>query len=88
MRYRFYPRRQSVHSHAFEPLLAQAGPLYLGLDNSHIHSTPAAREPAPGVERLFLPTYAWWLQPVDNLFGGLKQELTNCEAEDLGERRG
>ena len=87
LRYRFYPRRQSEQYHAFEQRLAGEGPLSLGLDNSNIHSTQAAREPAPGVERLFLPTYAWWLQPVDNLFGWLKRELTNCEARDLRERR-
>lgn len=88
LRYRFYPRRRSAQYHAFEQRLAQAGPLSLGLDNSNIHSTQAAREPAPGVKRLFLPTYAWWLQPVDNLFGWLKRELTNCEAHDLAARRG
>ena len=40
------------------------------------------------MNRLFLPTYAWWLQPVDNVFGWLKRELINCEARDLRERRG
>lgn len=88
IRYRFYPRRRSQEYHDFEERLARAGPLLLGLDNSNIHATKAAREPAEGVKRLFLPTYAWWLQPVDNLFGWLKKELANCEARDLRERRG
>jgi hypothetical protein len=85
IRYRFYGRRRSQEYHAFEEHLARAGPLRLGLD--HSHSTREAFEPAAGVERLFLPRYAWWWQPVDNRFGWLKRELANCEARDLAERR-
>lgn len=87
IRYRFYPRRRSQEYHAFEERLGRGGPLQLGLDNSNIHGTQAAREPAAGVKRRFLPRYAWWLQPVDNIFGWLKKELANCEARDMAERR-
>ncbi len=77
IRYRFYPRRRSEEYHAFEARLARrAGPLQLGLDNSNIHWSKVAQEPAAGVKRRFLPRYAWWLQPVDNLFGWLKEGVS------------
>lgn len=86
--YRFYPLRRSEQYHDFEQRLRREGPMGVGLDNSNIHFQKAARVPAEGVERLFLPTYAWWLMPVEDIFGWVKGELTNLEAKDMRERKG
>lgn len=86
--YRFYPQRRSEQYANFEHRLAhQEGAINMGIDNSNIHYQKAAKEPAPGVKRMFLPTYAWWLQPVENVFDWLKRELKNVEAHDMDERK-
>jgi len=86
--YRFYPQRRSEQYADFERKLAQQeGQVRVGLDNCNIHYQKAAQEPVPGVERLFLPSYAWWLQPLEKLFDWLKGQLTNVEAKDIKERK-
>jgi hypothetical protein len=86
--YRFSPSRRSEPYHDFEQRLSREGPLRWGLDNSNIPYQKAAQEPAGGVECWFLPTYAGWLEPVEDIFGWIKGELTNLEAKDMAERKG